>query len=195
MVADLVVGFRYFLQFAADAGAISMDEATQLGADCDRSLYDAARTQAAYQVANDTAAQFLNLLAAAIASGRAHVATRDGKPPEDASAWGWRGESFAYDPTPQGSRIGWLDGEELYLESAAALAAVKEMSRDHPAVLSLSLETLSRRLKDSGLLASTEPGRRSLTVRRVVERRRMSVLHLHARSVRGCSDADQSDQS
>ena len=48
-------------------------------------------------------------------------------PPEDAGSWGWRSEPSAESVLsqfrPQGDRIGWIEGTDVYLEPEAAFAA------------------------------------------------------------------------
>lgn len=48
--------------------------------------------------------------------------------------------------------------------------------------IGLSPQPLRRRLKDRGLLATIDPNRDSLIVRRLLEGHRREVLHLHASS-------------
>jgi hypothetical protein len=63
--------------------------------------------------------------------------------------------------------------------------------------IEVSATTLTRRLRDKGLLLSTDRNRDTLTVRVTLEGRRRDVLHLHARTI-GClssPEPDQPDQS
>jgi hypothetical protein len=70
--------------------------------------------------------------------------------------------------------------ENVYLEPDASFAEVQELARVQGESLAISPRTLRRRLKERGLLASTDLGRETLTVRRVLEGRRRDVLHVQA---------------
>jgi hypothetical protein len=85
-----------------------------------------------------------------------------------------------YGPSTSGLRVGWIDHEDVYLDPDTSYKAAREMSADGSSFL-ISLDTLRRRLKDQGLLASTDVGtsRQSVCIRRTIEGRRRDVLHLH----------------
>ena len=139
--------------------------------------------------------RFLELLSAAISSGRAHLSNRDGNPPKQATAWGWQkvevgtGDYARTDLRPQGENIGWIDGGEIYLQADAAYAVVQRLAREGGDQLSITLPTLKKRLNERGLLASTEKymsgGREveRLEVRKVLQGKRRSVLHFNATSL------------
>jgi hypothetical protein len=124
----------------------------------------------------DPSTTFLRLLAGGLAAGRFHVASHVGCPPFcDPSEWGWRGSGDSWEPL--GPRIGWLKRCDLYL-SEAAYTAAKELARERGISLPVSMQTLRKRLNAHDQLASTDPTRQVLTVRRVIEGRRVNVLHL-----------------
>jgi hypothetical protein len=175
MVADLALGLRYLLKFAYEVGAIDASEAERLWARGWEALGELAAEQSAHQSAGELTRRFRELLAAALASGRAHVASRDGDCPGSPEAWGWRRSGDEW--RAQGERIGWLDGEALYLEPEAAFASAQKQSRDSGDSLTVSGRTLRKRLQERGLLLSTDTNRQTLTVRCTLEGRRREVLH------------------
>ena len=189
IVADLALGLRYFLLFAHESGAIDEETALEIWAGGWRALEEAASGQSQHQAAGEPTRRFRELLSAAIASGRAHVANPEGGKPEVPEAWGWRratigsGDFEREDWRPQGERIGWLSeaGEDLYLEPDAALAAVQKQGRDSGEPLAVTGRTLRKRLHERGLLLSTgkeREGRETLTVRQTLEGSRKGVLHM-----------------
>jgi hypothetical protein len=138
-------------------------------------------------VVGEPTRRFRELLSAAIASGRAHVANSEGGEPEVPEAWGWRqatvgsGDFERNEWRPQGERVGWLEEEDLYLEPEAALAAVQKQARDSGEPLAVTGRTLRKRLDERSLLLSTgkeREGRETLTVRHTLEGSRKSVLHM-----------------
>jgi hypothetical protein len=194
IVAHLTAALDCFLDYAHEAGAISEAEARALRKRAWKALGGAAQAQHAHQATGDPAERFLELFRAALAAGRAHVAGADGHEPDMAPSWGWRMLDRAYDWRPQGDRVGWLDGEHLYLQPDASYAVAQRLARDQGQEFVLAPRTLHKRLSERELLVSTEGGRNTLTVRRTLEGARRSVLHLHAASILGDKPTDQPDQ-
>src|SRR5262249_14619192 len=114
ILADLALGWRYFLAFALDAGAINVEEAEAYRERAGAGLTVMGQAQAEHQQAAEPTAHFLRLLCSAISSGRAHVASTAGGEPERPAAWGWRdhatarGETAYLEWKPQGRRVGWV---------------------------------------------------------------------------------------
>lgn len=130
-LAELQASFEIFLEFAAEAKVIAKIEYERLAQRSVAALNELLTRQAKYHQAADPAKQFLHLLKAAIASGQAHVSDRKGGTPELPAAWGWRRKS----PTrwlPQGVRIGWVMGSDLYLEPTASFEAAQQIAGSDP---------------------------------------------------------------
>jgi hypothetical protein len=178
IVANLAVGWRHFLAFAVESGAISVEESNDLFRRAWVALGEAAKGQTKDLEAADVVNQFLELLAGVLASGRGHCANSDGAVPPDPGAWGWRRQGMEPLWQPQGRRVGWVAGADLYLEPATVYAEVQDLARAQGESLSVTKRTLHKRLKDRGLLASHEEGK--LVTRRTLEGPRRFVLHLFA---------------
>jgi hypothetical protein len=137
-------------------------------------LYDVAARQAAYQSTQEPAQRFVELIHAAIASGRAHLADRDGEQPPNPHACGWQLDGGTV--RARGQRIGWIDEPDVYLQPDAAYKVAKEMSVNDD--LSITPNTLWKRLNENGYLASVDAARETLKVRRIIEKRERHVLHI-----------------
>jgi hypothetical protein len=164
------------LQFAFEIGAITPAEQVELEQRSGRAFEELASLQAPYQHASDPALRFVVLLRAALASGRAHVADRRGGVPEGAEIWGWRRIEADGPWIPQGCRVGWVVGSDLFLESTSAYQAAQQSAGSER--LPISEQTLRHRLREHGLLASTDAGRQMVLVRRTLEGCARQVLHL-----------------
>ena len=186
IIANLQVGLDYWLQYAQDSGALTKSEADTVWDRGVTALDEAARAQIQHQDASEPTQRLLELLRAAIVSGHAHVADPDGQVPRNPEGWGWRsvavgaGESERVEWRAFGDRIGWVDGDDLYLEPEASYAVAQRLGRDSGDSLTIGSKTLHKRLHERRLLASTESGRHKLTVRRNLEGQRRAVLHLRA---------------
>jgi hypothetical protein len=139
--------------------------------------------------------RFQELLGAAVSSGRAYLSDSNGDAPKLAITWGWReakigtGDFIHTELRPQGEHIGWLDGGEIYLQADSAYAVVQKLARDGGDQLPVTVATLKKRLRERGLLASTEKhvsGGREVErceVRRTLQGKRRWVLHFNAASL------------
>jgi len=183
IVANLMVGFDYFVRFALEAGAISGRGAEDLRGAVRRALKQVAAAQADHQAASEPTRQFLELLGSAVLSGRAHVADERDNPPPSPELWGWQrrtnGGPYGSEAwEPKGRRVGWVTDDGLYLDASAAHAAAQEVGNATGDPISITTKTLSKRLHEQGLLVSADRGRERQTVRKMLGARRVNVLHL-----------------
>ena len=97
--------------------------------------------------------------------------------------WGWRWVPHNYEWQPQGRCIGWLNGDNLYLDPEAAYATVQALAREQNDPIPVTAQTLWKRLHERGLLMTTDQTRQTNTVRHFLGGQRRSVLHLHAHTL------------
>ena len=175
--ASFLFGWEMFLGYAEDTNAITAEEAEALWERGWDAMEQAAAEASAGVSEADPAARFLTLLSAAIGGGGAHVAgINGGCPSESHQAWGWRGgESNA---VPMGHRVGWIHGDDLYLNSEIAYIAARSAGEG----LVMDIDALRQRLREAGLLASVDETRTPtlLTIRKRLEKVQRRVLHLRS---------------
>jgi hypothetical protein len=176
-LAELQSGWEIWLRFALEMGAIDQQERTGFQRKGERALSAVATLQTPYHDASDPALRFVALLRGALASGHAHLADREGKVPESPEFWGWRRQPTGRGWLPRGTRIGWITGNDLFLEPAVSYQVARQLAG---AEIAVSEQTLRHRLRERGLLTSIDPGRRMLQVRRTLEGHPRQVLHLNA---------------
>jgi Domain of unknown function (DUF3854)/Domain of unknown function (DUF927) len=187
IVANLLIGFQYFLRFAREQDAISIEEEEEYWTEAGRAIAETARSQSAHQNANEPARRFLELLIAALAGGRAHIASTDGREPEESGAWGWRSEPGQIERQPKGERIGWIEDANVYLDSDNAYAVAQRLLRDQGDSIPITLQTLRKRLKEQNFLASWDDASESILIRRTCEGQSRRVLHLNKDIILGLS--------
>ena len=180
-LANLLMGLRVFLDFADDAGEISpqvteafMDVAT-----------DAARTLADLQAAIDREAsdaqRFVELMRAAISSGKAHLEHCRGGQPEDPRALGLRDVDMWLSgrrTEAMGTRIGWVEGDALYIDPSAALGVIKALSSNLDNHLGSSERAIAKSLREAGLLSRCDKGRNTAKVSVLGARRSVYVFRM-----------------
>jgi hypothetical protein len=183
-LAELQTGWEIFLRFAFEIGAIDRAEEKELEQRGGRALEELGVLQAKYQEASDPALRFVALLRGALMSARAHVADRQGRTPGEPAQWGWQCKRRRW--VSQGPRIGWVAGIDLYLEPAASYQVAQQLAGSER--LAVSEQTLRSRLRECGLLVSTDVGRQMLTVRRTLEGCPRQVLHLRVGDLLGAGE-------
>ena len=106
-----------------------------------------------------------------------------GAAPANPGAWGWRtprtGNHRRTEWSPQGARIGWLDDQDLFLDIESAYSAAQVMAADGNG-MAVGVQTLVKRLHQSGRLKSVDERRGKLRVRHIIGSARQEVLHLPA---------------
>jgi hypothetical protein len=199
-IANLAAGWHYWLRFAHDAGALKREEVEAAWSRAWTALATVAGEQATYHGDEEPAARFVALIRSAIASGAAHVAAPDGTAPADPALWGWQhrivgaGLSERSEWQARGSCIGWLSGDDLYLDPAASYAVAQRLGTAGAGGLTVQARTLHKRLHHAGYLRTVDATRGRLTVRlspRGAEGddeptrrdRRLDVLHFAAASL------------
>jgi hypothetical protein len=177
LIANLQAAFEFYLQFAEESGAISNSERQAFLKRCWDALLEAAAAQAKYQSEAEPATRFVAVIRGCLASGKAHLASRHGTAPEwSPESCGWRVDGTK-GMSPLGDCIGWIDAEGVYLEPSATYRCVQAFGRDGGDMLPISAQVLKKRLREKGLLASTDERRQTLTVRRTICGSSKDVLH------------------
>jgi hypothetical protein len=185
-VASLAYGLTKFLEFAIDVGAVSEAEAEGVWQRARVALSAVADGQRMVQAQSDPVTRFLELLGAAVASGEAHVAAVDGGLPPQPGAWGWRartdGAGLAVRDgwQPFGPRVGWVEGEYLYLEPNASYVAAFRLAAGGEG-LAIKASTLRKRMVERGV-AMTESEEQT-TVRKMICGRRQRVVKVSTRAL------------
>ncbi|MBE0435346.1 MAG: DUF927 domain-containing protein [Methylomicrobium sp.] len=149
---SLSAAIDIFFQFAVESKLIGLTDAEQQILEIERRLKAAFTEQAEHQQEADIVRRFMALLATALSSGQAHIAdaASDHIPTRSPERFGWRrsngflkrdvmdrstdpqeqqdvdGRFFEYEP--RGPRIGWVKGNEIWLDADAAFAAAQAVA-------------------------------------------------------------------
>jgi hypothetical protein len=102
--------------------------------------------------------------------------------PPTPERWGWRGKEIMTSQgcdtawEAQGRRIGWTDGENVYLDPESSYAEAQRLGDEQGERLAVGRVQLNKRLDEQGLLASKAKGK--LTNRRTILGVWRTVLHI-----------------
>ena len=167
-----------FLEFAAAVGAIGGAEKEELEGRNGRALGELAGRQAKYQAARDPALRFMALLPSR-AGGRNGACGRPAGPSAGrGGSLGWQRPKTGRKWVSQGTRIGWVAGNDLYLDPLASYQTAQALAGAER--IPVSEQALRHQLRKCGFLASLDTGRGMLQVRRTLAGRPRQVLHLRA---------------
>lgn len=184
MLAQLQRAWQIWLEFAADSKALESDEIDGLREAVEIALERFGQSQGGHQLSENPALRFIELIQAALSSGKGHLAALDGGQPEreqseNREVWGWR------DGEAQGDRIGWLDGDDVYLQPDAAYRCAQSFGLNGEG-LTVTQRTLWKRLREAGFLVSCESEERQ-TIKKQIGETRPRVLHLRKQKLSGLS--------
>jgi hypothetical protein len=171
-LSHVQAGFEAWMRFAVEVGAITAVEADRRVGECWQALCELVHDQADAQADADPVARFRRLIIAAIASGGAHITGSDGGQPPMPARWGWRTDR-PHNPlgfTALGDKIGWLDGDGVWLQPEAAYAAANAQGRALDEALAMQPQTLFTRMREAGVLASFEQESATGKVRNTVQK-------------------------
>ncbi len=175
-IAGLALGWHEFLAFAGTS-AVTIEESEALWSRTWKALADAGAEQERYARDADPVRIYLQSLAALLTQGRAYLADPHGRPPADATRWGWKCDD-ARDGSfrARGDLIGWVDGDDIYLHPESAYNAARRFAATAIS-LGVSKSAVHKALHERGLLASSQ-GRGRLTIRKRLGGGNPPVLHL-----------------
>jgi hypothetical protein len=193
-LAQLMVGLATFLRYARYVGAISESEVRAHLRQAWKALLAQAEIQDRHASHDDPIDRFFSLIASALSSGEAHLASaKTGAEPEWPKRCGWRhhfigaGQNTWDEWRPGGKCIGWIDGDNLFLNHNAAYEMVSERASRSGHAIAINARTVWKRLAERGLLLTAKTGRNLADV--TVAGARKQVVHLSATSVLGFAPA------
>lgn len=190
IVTQLQDALGLYMDYSTEVGAVSHQDRSRYLQRFRAALAEIVKHQPDQQSDAEPAKMFVRYLASAITTGRAHLVAPSGGVPSNAESYGWRKDGFN-EWRPLGELVGWIEGQELFLDTEAAYVAAQKMGRDSTEALTVGASVLKRRLREQGWLLSvdTRGGVERLEVRRTLSGIRRPVLHLHISSLFDEEDA------
>jgi hypothetical protein len=180
MLGQLISGVGTFLEFAVESEHLDIGAANRIFEAASAAIVEAGEQQCHYLTAADPAETFVTVLRGAIQSNQVHFRTRDGGVPRKPTSLGWTEQAASGDiPTyrANGVKIGWIawESDEMFLDQNIAYDFIKKHSRG---TITLTKQTLYRRLREAGVLKKYEVNRGRSTIRTTCEGASKQVLVL-----------------
>ena len=190
-LASLMSGIWLLLQFGKEHGDISDEEIAKFKAATLNAATKVAELQMSVDQEASDADRFIEYLRSSIAMGAAHLASKDGTCPSAPLTWGWKitgtpGNEATYG---KGAKIGWIVGNEIYLDMKAALSVIKTFSTNLGNHLGSSERAIKKALVEAGMLSKDGEGRYTRKVS--VERRRVSAICIPANLVMDIEEVER----
>lgn len=142
-IATLFAAFDLAIDYALQIGAITKEEAEQRTGACFTALQEIAEAQSAIVEAQDPTLRFMTAIVTLLAQGKAILPGKDGAPDIGGEL---------------GERLGWWDGESIYLLPAAYNLVCRYVAQEGEA-FPLDSATLGKELDRRGYLAERGSGR------------------------------------
>ena len=178
IVAQLHASFEVYLRFAMEIGAVDDRRSQELLQRSQFALLSLTDEQDAHQSDDEPARRFARLLRGALVSGRAHVLGIDGGLPENPTPWGWAVRQADGPLIARGECIGWLDGDNLYLDPEVSHAVAQNLAQAQNETFVVTAGTVRHHLRDRDCIVSCDTKRQRLTIRKTIASLRREVLHL-----------------
>jgi len=179
IMADLIATAHAFSQWAIAAKFTTKENGAVMIAQATQAIEETGNAQAQYHLSTDPALAFVEVLRGLIASRLAHLRTRNGGIPVSPETLGWTQEQTSGEIPKykaHGQKVGWIDWAEgeLYLDPNV----MTFITRNSQGRLTITQQTLIKRLKDEGVIARIDSARSRNTVRAVMEGHTRTVIVL-----------------
>lgn len=185
MIADMIATIAMFTCFAQDVKAISSKRAEEINAEAKKAVMEIANEQLIYLESQDPTDAFMLGLKMVFDTKVGHLRACDGGIPPNPEEFGWTkkeaiGSIATY--TAHGPKIGWVDSpkDSVYLDPHIAFAHVLKAARGG---ITITKQTMFKRLKDAGLLNATDTQRSRNSIRVQCEGRTQAVLSFQIATV------------
>lgn len=185
MLGRLIATAYDFIDWCATMGAITKQQASKMGKEAAAAILEAGGKQQFYLESADPTESFMNAVRHVFTAGLGHVRTLTGGVPVIAASVGWTEEAGSGEMPlfkARGTCIGWVnvDKDELYIDDTTGFAVIKKAAGND---LTLTKQTLWKRLKDSGYLIRVDSERSRNTVRVVADKHNRTVIALSLSTV------------
>ena len=173
-LAAMIATIDILLMFLQQKGGLSAQRATKAHEKAVEVLTRLAHRQKEYLTAADPVDQFLSTLRTILALPAGHLKTVGGGIPEAAPIVGWR-DNGEGGWLPTGSRLGWVDKKNdcVYLDAAVCYDTIRRHSRG---AITITRQTLFKRLREGGALAKVDDHRQRNTIRITCEAATRTVI-------------------
>lgn len=166
IIGELLSTADLLLLYATEKKWITQAQADDLFDKASKAVADAGSRQMEYLNSADPVTAFCETIRQLLAANLAHLKTRNDGIPSSATKYGWIEQNSAGEMTTyksSGPLLGWVDESEnvLYLDPATMVL----LKRHSGGKLAITPQTLTKRLREAGVICRTDATRERNTVR------------------------------
>jgi hypothetical protein len=180
MLGHLVAVIEAVIQWAQGEGYMTSAQSLSAQKDAQDAILAAGEQQSSYLEAADPVDIFTAAIRQVLGANQGHIRTVAGGVPPKANILGWTNESSQSDfPTfkSHGPCVGWIDwdADEIYIDMTSGYQQIRKAAGPE---MSLTKQTLMKRLKDAGQLTRIDEGRQRNSIRITAEGHYRTVLSM-----------------
>lgn len=166
MAGNMLATLSLMMSYANDMNILSNEQRTKLFGIAQRAVMQSAKNQTRFLEEADPADAFIETIQQLLASHLGHVKAKDGSVPGSPGLLGWTESGNTMELKTyknHGPQIGWTNhaNDEMYVD----INALAFLKRHAAGKLSMTKQTLLKRLKDGGHLMRTDEARQRNTIR------------------------------
>lgn len=196
MIGRLIATGEAVLWWATSKKWLTKKQCDEYVNEMGKHVTQAGAQQNKYLESADPVEVFMAAFRQILGAGQAHLRTTNGGIPQKATSLGWTEERSQGDlPTykSHGPCVGWIswNDDELFIEINTGYAAVKKIAGQE---LTLTKQTLFKRMKDAGCLTRVDDARQRNTVRITAENHARQVIALSASMVLETQEKPSDDE-
>ena len=165
-LATLLSGLWFLLEFGKEQNILSDENITHFKSKALSAAQNLAQLQVSVDQDGSEAERYIQFLKSALTMGLAHLAHMDGTYPYHSSALCWKmvGSGTYERLEGQGSKIGWVDEDYIYLIPKAALSVIKLLSNNNGSYLGSTERALNKTLREANMLVKCSDDRATTKV-------------------------------
>jgi len=182
MLARLIVTAEVWTEYLEERGSLSKQTGAAMRKAARTHILFAGNKQQGYLESTDPTDVFTQAIRHALGAGLAHIRSLNGGVPKKPQMLGWieensQGEMPTY--KAKGPCMGWIEWnkDEIYIDITTGYPIIKKVAG---AEITLTKQTMIKRLKDAGLIVRADEGRQRNTIRIKADNNARTVIVLPA---------------
>lgn len=170
IIGELIATARLIGEYAKENDWLPQLQINAIIGKARKAVIEAGNQQKTYLEAADPVEAFLETIRNMMQSNQAHAKTVNGGIPVAAELWGWtkkqkQGELASYESN--GPTIGYINADEgEFLFDPGSIQFIKKFAGGR---LALTNQTLTKRIKEAGILTRVDDARNRFTIRKMVD--------------------------
>lgn len=189
IMGDLIATLHLLIKYGRESGFIEVEEAARIAAIAEDAIKNQCERQVEFLNESDPTDAFRETIRQLLGSSLAHLKSKSGGIPEQPELMGWTGQHESGEVKSyksNGPQIGWCDWDhdEIYID----VNSLPFIKRHASGKLSMTKQTLLKRLKDAGVTTRADDARQRNTLRMTCQGHQRNVIPISLRETVEAAD-------